>query len=121
MKTRVLARVVPAQAPGPRTRRLAAAELLSMRRSHRSSPGARSNLEPVTEPKETPMKNRTGKLTAFAFLAAGVFAGSWVHSARAGDILVADCLGHKVNRVERSIRRSVARLRRSPRHYLRRG
>ncbi len=46
------------------------------------------------------MKDRTGKLTALGFLAAGLFAGSWVHSARAGDILVADCLGHKVNRVD---------------------
>ncbi len=46
------------------------------------------------------MKDRTGKLAALGFLGAGLFAGSWVHSARAGDILVADCLGHKVNRVD---------------------
>ena len=46
------------------------------------------------------MKDRTGKLVALGFLGAGLFAGSWVHSARAGDILVADCLGHKVNRVD---------------------
>ncbi len=46
------------------------------------------------------MKDRTRKLTALGFLGAGLLAGSWVHSAGAGDILVADCLGHKVNRVD---------------------
>ncbi len=46
------------------------------------------------------MKARTGKLTALGFLGASLFASSWVQSARAGDILVADCLGHKVNRVD---------------------
>ncbi|MEE8156397.1 MAG: hypothetical protein V3T53_15690 [Phycisphaerales bacterium] len=46
------------------------------------------------------MKDRTGKLAALGFLGAGLFAGSWVQSAGAGDILVADCLGHKVIRFD---------------------
>jgi hypothetical protein len=46
------------------------------------------------------MKTRTGKLAALGFLGAGLFAGSWVHSARAGDVVVADCLGHKATRVD---------------------
>lgn len=49
--------------------------------------------------KETHMKDRMGKLTLVGLLGAGLFAGSWVQSARAGDILVADCLGHQVHRV----------------------
>ena len=46
------------------------------------------------------MKNRTGKLTVLGFLGAGLLAGSWIDSVQAGDILIADCLGHKVIRVD---------------------
>ncbi len=46
------------------------------------------------------MKERTGKLAALGFLGVGLLAGSWVHSARAGDVVVADCLGHKATRVD---------------------
>ena len=46
------------------------------------------------------MKDRTGRLTALGLVGAGLFAGLGVQSAPAGDILVADCLGHQVIRVD---------------------
>ena len=46
------------------------------------------------------MRDRTDRLTALGLVGAGLFAGLWVQSARAGDILVADCLGHQVIRVD---------------------